>query len=623
VLQKDKHLLCGPFLRRLESNQVNIWFVTFEQVNLEIKLKSRDAYVSCRQECDEIQLGARCFVHLVTLRVQDTDWPEAQHIGFELYLDDTQVDLSDLALPGQDNPGFIYRSKLKSVVQGSCRKPDHHSRDAFVGIDIRLKQDPQSRPDYLIMAGDQIYADDVAAPMLVAVQSLSKQLGLFTANHAGEFFTKEEMSWQNSINRRRSMLPKKQDQSRWQKFWHGEEIISSRYHDNHLIELSEFFACYLLTWSSCCWVMVMEDVDKASEHFLGEEQKLYKSEQKILQQYSYDLVTFERVMANMPCVMMFDDHDVTDDWNLSADWEYHVYNHDVTRHMIRDALVSYAVFQGWGNAPKRMQPLLDQIKQLSEVQDFASEELTQNIFDFNHWHYHIETQPNIVVLDTRTHRWRSETSLKNPSGLMDWERLEQLQKRLYQAETSVLVVSPAPVFGVKAIEVVQKGCEIVGKELLVDVENWMAHRGAANKLMNMLRHDKAPDEVIIMSGDVHYSFCFSAERRFSSSTDKIWQLTCSGFKNEFPQSLLKCFDYIDRTLYSEHSLLNIFTKRRKLSIDHHPLLLPGKDEDKLVKRHLHSQSAAGLVELNETGYLKSFQLITETGDLLPFQINDN
>ena len=125
------------------------------------------------------------------------------------------------------------------------------------------------------------------------------------------------------------------------------------------------------------------------------------------------------------------------------------------------------------------------------------------------------------------------------------------------------MVSAAPVFGVKSIEVVQKGCEIVGQELLVDVENWMAHQGSAKKLMNMLRHDDAPNEVIILSGDVHYSFCFSAQRRFSSDTDKIWQLTCSGFKNEFPQGLIKFFDYIDRFLYSEHSLLNLFTKRRK------------------------------------------------------------
>ena len=33
------------------------------------------------------------------------------------------------------------------------------------------------------MAGGQIYADDVASPMLVACQSLCQKLGLYSAKH--------------------------------------------------------------------------------------------------------------------------------------------------------------------------------------------------------------------------------------------------------------------------------------------------------------------------------------------------------------------------------------------------------------------------------------------------------
>jgi hypothetical protein len=49
---------------------------------------------------------------------------------------------------------------------------------------------------------------------------------------------------------------------------------------------------------------------------------------------------------------------------------------------------------------------------------------------------------------------------------------------------SVVLVSPAPVFGVKLIEVVQKLFTMAGKPLLVDAENWMAHRGTANVILN-------------------------------------------------------------------------------------------------------------------------------------------
>ncbi|HAO75236.1 MAG TPA: hypothetical protein DCW62_09470, partial [Pseudomonas sp.] len=90
------------------------------------------------------------------------------------------------------------------------------------------------------------------------------------------------------------------------------------------------------------------------------------------------------------------------------------------------------------------------------------------------------------VLDTRTRRWRSERNLSRPSGLMDWEALSELQQNILD-KPSVLIVSPAPMFGVKLIEAVQRVFSWAGQPLLVDAENWMAHRGAAHVMMNIFR----------------------------------------------------------------------------------------------------------------------------------------
>ena len=38
--------------------------------------------------------------------------------------------------------------------------------------------------------------------------------------------------------------------------------------------------------------------------------------------------------------------------------------------------------------------------------------------------------PPLIVLDTRTRRWRSERRLEHPSGLMDWEALCDFQQAL-------------------------------------------------------------------------------------------------------------------------------------------------------------------------------------------------
>ena len=612
-------ILCGPFVRRLEQNQLIVWFVTTQRHRYSLHLNPEPEGLEV--ELDTIQVGERCYVNQFVTHFSQAEqrFPVDTEIEYQISKPATDkvhlLDLSQHSLSTHEQPNFIVASKLKNVVQGSCRKPHHHAPDAFESLALKLADGEIARPDYLIMSGDQIYADDIAGPMLVAIQALSKELGLFTATHELGALSKQQLDWRHSMFSRSQILPKKQGQSRWSKFWHGDAIISSRYHDNHLIGLDEFFACYLLTWSSTCWKMVLADVEQASTQVATKEQADYDKEWQILQGFIDSLPHFEKLLANTPTLMIFDDHDVTDDWNLTADWEKHVYGNRVTKHIIRDALLSYAIFQGWGNCPDQAQPLIAHIKQLSSKHDFASDELTEEIFEHNHWHYEVNTSPAIIVLDTRTHRWRSETSIKNPSGLMDWERLQHLEDELFKPQKSVLVVSPAPVFGVKAIEVMQSGCEMIGQELLVDVENWMAHKGSAKKLMNMLRHDSAPDEVIILSGDVHYSFCFSAQRRFSSDTDKIWQLTCSGFKNEFPQRLINFFDSIDRFLYSKHSPLNIFTKRRKLAIEHHQLEVDAKR-----KKHLYSQSAAGIVKLDDNGYLQDFDLVTGDGNILSFDM---
>lgn len=617
-------IICGPFVRRLTANEVLLWFVLKQQRDLQVELSIDEQVLSCESSIEWLQIGEHCFVGLARILPSFEDqWPEGRTIEYRFkdMVAERVFDLSEFSFT-RTAPSFCYKQSLSSVIQGSCRKPDHPAKDAFSGIYERLQDGTVARPDYLIMAGDQIYADDVSSPMLIAAQALAKKLGLYRAEHHTKCFTREQLTWQQTLNRRHEILPQKQDQSRWQTFWHGKNIISARFHENHLIGLDEFFATYLLTWSTACWEMVMEEVDAAVNHFDGQIQNQYLRELNTVKQFVAELRQFETVVANIPTLMIFDDHDITDDWNLTADWESHIYGNEITKHMISDGLLAYSIFQSWGNCPERIAPIIEQIQTLTAKKSFHNAQLTEQLLDFNQWDYVVETSPKIAVLDTRTQRWRSETSNKNPSGLMDWRSLEQLEDELFQSFGSIIIVSAAPVFGVKAIEVVQSACELIGQELLVDVENWMAHQGSARKLMSMMRHDDAPDEIIILSGDVHYSFCFSAKRRFSSTTDKIWQLTCSGFKNEFPQKLIKFFDYIDRFLYSQYSLLNIFTKRRHLAIDHHPLKGIEANDKVMEGRHLVSRSAAGLVELNQKGRLKHYRLITGSGEIHEFALDD-
>ena len=65
---------------------------------------------------------------------------------------------------------------------------------------------------------------------------------------------------------------------------------------------------------------------------------------------------------------------------------------------------------------------------------------------------------------------------------------------------------------------------------------------------------------------MHYSFVYDVSLRFAKNTPRIFQITASGIKNEFPRVLLHVFDQLNHWLYHKHSPLNWLTRRRFMKI---------------------------------------------------------
>ena len=206
--------------------------------------------------------------------------------------------------------------------------------------------------------------------------------------------------------------------------------------------------------------------------------------------------------------------------------------------------------------------------------------------------------------------------MNNPSGLLDWEAITELQQDLI-GHDAVVLVSPAPVFGVKLIESIQKVFTFFGKPLLVDAENWMAHRGTAHALINIFRHPKTPKNFIILSGDVHYSFVYEVNLRGRQRGPDIWQITSSGLKNQFPGKLLDVLDRLNRWLYSPRSPLNWFTKRRSMKI------VPHKPDNAKAGERLLNQAGIGLLELNADGSPHKVVQLTVKGEQIAFNISED
>lgn len=565
-------VLAGPILRHATSEELTFWLVTSRTVQLTLSLYDQQGVCFETGSLDafqqEIQVGESCFIQLVHYQPANP-LVKDELIQYQLALDGLAIThlVPDLCYQGFDLPGFMIKTRADNVLHGSCRKPHHASEDGLLAADQVLAgshQNIKTRPALMMFSGDQIYADDVAGPTLVAIHQLIAKLGLFHEAFDNDNLSGSQalIAHEDTYFARQNLLPNCQ----FTRFnIKGKRpIFSTDSAENHLMTLSEVIAMYLLVWSPTCWQLT--DCDLGLTRISEEHKSVYLAQWQTLKHFVDGLAKVQRLMANLPVYMIFDDHDVTDDWNLTRAWEEAVYTNPLGRRVIGNTLIAYWLCQGWGNQPKRFDSLQKDKALYFHEQGFQRhDELIDRLLVWNQWHYSLQTSPKIVVLDTRTQRWRSESKANKPSGLMDWEALIEMQQELIN-EPEVILVSPAPVFGVKLIEVIQKIFTFVGKPLMVDAENWMAHPGAANVMLNIFRHKKTPPNFIILSGDVHYSFVYQIKIRFKKQGPQILQVTTSGIKNNFPDKLLNCFDGLNRMLFSSSSPLNLFTQRRRMSV---------------------------------------------------------
>ena len=475
-------------------------------------------------------------------------------------------------------------------------------------------------PAALVLTGDQVYVDDVAAPMLRAIHSLLPRLGLPRESLPP---ADDSQSWDSSTlynhpagyYHRETLLPSHTPTYRLLDLIRGgveRPVFSSVNASNHLITLAEMLALYLLTWSPACWV----GLSRVKPPGLAEDDRArYAVEEAALADFIEDLPAARRLFAHLPVAMMFDDHDITDDWNLSREWEEVVYSNPLSNRIIGNALVAYLINQGWGNAPERFPNVMWEGvgRALREPGGTAHDDCIDALYRFDEWHFTWPTNPALVVADTRTRRWRSELAARAPSGLLDWEALTDLQQTLKGRE-AVVLVTPAPIFGVKLIETVQRVVTWLGHPLAVDAENWMAHPGAASAILNIFKHPKTPRTFVVLSGDVHYSFVYDVQLRGGDrySGPHVWQVCSSGLRNAFPERMLDRLDRLNRWLYSPRSPLNWFTRRRAMRV------VPGKPEGTPQGRRLLNGSGIGLLELNAAGEPRQITQLMASGEDVHF-----
>ncbi|MDQ4058966.1 MAG: hypothetical protein M3124_07570, partial [Actinomycetota bacterium] len=307
--------------------------------------------------------------------------------------------------------------------------------------------------------------------------------------------------------------------------------------ENHLVSFGEFAAMYLISWEPSHWPDRLPEVEESLEGLEGVErsklERLYNTEYAGLERARAAVPAIRRVLANAPIYTIFDDHDVTDDWNLTRKWCEQVRSSPAGRRVITNALASFWAFQGWGNNPDAFDD--EFLRRVADLlgQENPGDELDDLMWNIDCWSYTLPTRPVTVALDTRTQR--SFDSDEGAARLISESELERIRKLVrdsgHRRSDPLVLVSPVPVFGLELQERRQKF--LVGKvgPYEIDFEAWHSNLQGFVDFMCFLVDELELKFCVLLSGDVHYGMNVEASFQHHDRKLRFAQLVSSSFKH--------------------------------------------------------------------------------------------
>ncbi len=611
-------ILAGPILRRTTAKSVTVWVAVQAafQVTLAVFATADNGerignlvLSGCRETIsigthlhivavtatanggDEILTADRVYAYDLTFCAQESQIANAPAaISLQQALAAPNMPNVNISYFAHQYPTFVLPADRLAdlrIVHGSCRKPHGDGFDALPMLDRLLAASasiPSQRPQQLLFTGDQIYGDDVADPLFWLASNLSELL----------------LGWTERLPISEHHSPRIEDRPITE-FRCGDRSdvatdragftagLNGRRHKvvNHLFGLGEYCAVYLLAWSPGCWPQTWPSGAKMTTD--RQAAKRWDRQVQQLAQFRDGLGSLRRALANIPLYTIFDDHEISDDWNLNQAWCLRVLGQPLGRHTVQNALLAYAVFQGWGNTPDRFAVGTTGEKLLAAAQAWSMSEGTDtaaqaeivrlvgmpqcdamglpkfvrdeavSILDRDPeaiaWHYTIESNCHeILVLDTRTWRGYDLTRLPiDPPMLLSPTAFDRQLTQPLQASAATaasrqtFIVAPTNLFSLEIIDCIHHYAldryaadpPPHARIFASDVgDGWNINTIALARLLTTLFAHR--DRVVVLSGDIHAGTVarLSHHQLASNSTSILVQLTASAFKNEEAQTKL-------------------------------------------------------------------------------------
>ena len=243
----------------------------------------------------------------------------------------------------------------------------------------------------------------------------------------------------------------------------------------------------------------------------------------------------------VPTAMIFDDHEMIDDWNISAAWVRETRALPWWNEHVIGGLVSYWIYQHLGNLSPtevRAEGMLDRLLQGGDGMEFLrgwateSERLTpvEGGYRFSFSRHLGRTR--LVMIDCRN--GRNLDGERSMVGEEEWAWVEaqcrtDVDHLLLGISLPVMV--PGGLHGLQEWnaalcdgrwgKIVARGSERLRRFL--DLEDWPAFQTSLHRLLALIDEIRtgpaAPETIAVLSGDIHFSFV--AVATFDESPDAI------------------------------------------------------------------------------------------------------
>ena len=275
------------------------------------------------------------------------------------------------------------------------------------------------------------------------------------------------------------------------------------------------------------------------------------------------------LLSTLPSAMIFDDHDIRDDWNTSWKWRREMEATSWWHDRIVGGLASYWVYQHLGNlgADERAADTMwqqicahdgpDELDVTAELDELA--EQADQRPDCYRWSFSRDfgTQARLIVVDSRAARVLEPEQ----RSILDPAEMEWLDELMVGGFDHILIGTSLPFLMAPALHHVEAFSEglcdgawgrvgaRIGERLrqAVDLEHWAAFQQGFRRVAGMTidvasgARGAAPHTVVFLSGDVHHSYLGSAWPDPAVSDahvqGRILQAVCSPIRNPLPPAM--------------------------------------------------------------------------------------